>query len=281
MRNRPSRRLAAANPVAAGGLAGLSSGRLRGHVDSLAFGKGFVHVQGWVCAADGTQIAQPVTVGLCGQTLAGYGLSHRADLEAAGIAGGLAALNAVVPITSCAQDTGHEVILADADGSACSLYCPPERVGMFLPSGFIDHVGPTSVTGWLFDPGAGTPAGSQLLLNEDWAADIDSVMERYDLTFDVGNGQRAFGFECAADVISDAMRRRRHMKGRVGLLGLASSGWLVAEVKIRLLDDRLVSEAPELVPPRRIVTSDCLTKMPGLSVAGSNAVPATTQTAQT
>ncbi len=281
MRSRSARRLTAATPAVAASLEVPRSapGRLRGHVDMVAIGKGFVHVQGWVCGLDGAQVTQPVTIGLCGQTFAGYGLSHRPDLESAGIAGGLAALNAVVPITSCPLEIGHEVVLTDANGSSCSLYCPAARVSFFVPSGFIDHVGSSSVTGWVFDPGASNSDGGRLLLDEDWVANIDNTLERYDLTFDVGDGQRAFGFECATDVISEAIRRRPYIKDGNATLGLASSGWLVAALKIRLLDDKLVPAAPEPAPPRRILASDCLIDIAALQIDQPQVALATIQKA--
>ena len=237
---------------------------LRGHVDAIAVGRGFIHLQGWACTADGSAVTMPLTIDVGGRSFPGFNLRFRADLDAAGIGGGQAAIDVVIPIDGLALGTGHAITFTDAAGLWGTFWCAAENVWPFVPLGHIEQVHTRFVQGWVFDPGAADSRHApRLLLDGEVVTAVVPGVERFDLNFDSGNGGRIYGFEIAADPIAAALQRRSHLRHAAASLGLVSSGVVVASARVRLVEGELVAvdEPLKRVAPFRLPASDRLDEL--------------------
>lgn len=237
---------------------------LRGHVDGICVGERFVEVRGWVCALDRSSAEPPLTLALNGRRFTGYGLTMRRDLAEAGIAGGIAFFDAVLPIDDATPDQAHELAIADAVGRTCTLPVAPARVALFTPLGAIDAAGARLISGWVFDPyHAGGGAHPSLYFDGDFVCRLHPGIDRQDLSYDLGDGLKSFGYEILGEILVPHLARlHRRDPDRVGTLVLASSGIALAAAPVRLQDGApVMAQSAPCRPPTRLSVSDHLTAL--------------------
>ena len=240
---------------------------LRGHIDAVHVGYGFLHVCGWVCGIDGTAAEPPMTISVNGHAFGGYKLSQRDDLLLAGIADGMAAIDVVLPLAGHRVDADCNVTITDATGKFCELACSADRHGLFLPQGALEAVGGGYISGWIFDPGATSERPPHLLMEDEFVAALVPTTDRFDLPFDFGDGQRRFGFQVTIEAVRrKLLRRKDSINGTTAMLALVSSGYMIATAKIRMVDEDLVLLAKSCaLPPMRICSSDILDQLLALN----------------
>jgi hypothetical protein len=240
---------------------------LRGHIDIIYVANTFIEVRGWVCNIDNTSAEPPLTLMVDGQAFGGFGLSQRDDLVQAGIADGIAAIDAVVPLTNQPPAAEYNVIIKDASGVTGQLFCPVERVSIFEPSGAFDYVDGRHVGGWVFDPAAVTEKPPELQLDGEIVARLTRAIERPDLSFDLGDSRRLFGFEAQMDEVRrEVVRRRGSTLSGTTTVTLVSSGFALATAHIRLADEGAYLESTTtVVPSTRVHTSYMLDRLMALA----------------
>jgi hypothetical protein len=234
---------------------------LRGHVDGVFVAERFVEVRGWVCALDRTPAEPPLTLALNGRQFAGYGLTMRRDLAEAGIAGGIAFFDAVLPIDDATPDQAHQLTITDAVGRGCTLPAAPARVATFTPLGAIDAAGARLISGWVFDPyHEGGGAHPCLYFDGDFVCRLNPAIDRQDLSYDLGDGLKSFGYEILGEIlVPPLIRLHRRDPARVGTLVLASSGMALASAPLSLHDGApVMAPSAPCRPPIRLPVSDHL-----------------------
>jgi hypothetical protein len=237
---------------------------LRGHFDGVFVAEHFVEVRGWVCCLDRTPAEPPLTLTLHGKRFAGYGLNMRRDLAEAGIAGGRAFFDAVLPIDDATPDDDFALGITDALGNSCTLQPAPARIARFVPLGAIDAADARLISGWVFDPfhadGGAHPA---LFFDGDFVCPLHPTIDRNDLSYDLGDGMKSFGYEVQGEVLVPHLARlQRRDTSRAGTLVLASSGIALASAPVRLENGApVMGPAAPCRPPAPIPVSDVLASL--------------------
>jgi hypothetical protein len=237
---------------------------LRGHFDGVFVAERFVQVRGWVCCLDRTPAEPPLTLTLNGRQFAGFGLNARRDLAAAGIAGGMAFFDAVLPIEDATVEHSYALGITDSLGNVCTLQAVPARVVPFAPVGAIDEAGERLISGWVFDPHhAGGAAHPCLVFDGEFVCRIHPTINRHDLSYDLGGGHKPFGYELLAEVLVPHLARlQRRDPSRVGTLCLASSCLALSCAPVRLENGApAVGPATPCRPPIRLPASDRLAEL--------------------
>jgi hypothetical protein len=243
----------------------IQTGALRGHIDAIHIAPDFLEISGWVCRLDNKAADPPLTLTINKQTFSGYDVRFRPDLATAGIADGVAAFNLVFPSGDFSLSSKFEVSVSDASGLACTLLCPQWRVKQFTPRGMIDEVGEHFVCGWVFDPSAAYASQTpMLMLDSEVLCNFSATIERQDLLYDAGNSARQFGFEIQTSLLREVIKARgERFDGRTAVLTLVSSGLLLAEAPVSVLDGSMRPlDAAKLVTKRTpIPRSDMLMRL--------------------
>jgi hypothetical protein len=209
---------------------------LRGHYDGVFVAERFVQVRGWICTLDRRAAEPPLTLTLHGRRFPGYGLNRRRDLAEAGIGEGFAFFDAVLPIEDAAMEASYALGITDALGDSCTLQPAASRVRRFAPLGAIDEAGARGISGWVFDPHhGGGAAHPSLFFDGEFVCRVHPTIDRHDLSYDLGDGMKSFGYEVSGEVLVPHLTRfcRREPRRSGGLI-LASSGVSLAAVTVGL-----------------------------------------------
>jgi hypothetical protein len=238
-------------------------GPLRGHLDAVLVSDNFIQVCGWVCTLDKRQAETPLRFTVKGKSFGGFGLNMRQDLAEAGIADGNAFFDVVLPIDDGELGVAYDVQVTDAVGAACSIYYPAHSVARFMPSGAIDEVGARVITGWVFDPQPSPGAGAAAFyLGDEFMCHVRPSIDRSDLCYDLGLGQKAYGYEIPGETLSRTLDRLEPRYGRGDhTLILASSGYALASVALRRDETgaiSLLNAAKPRAPTAPVLASDFL-----------------------
>ncbi|MDX6805795.1 glycosyltransferase [Terrihabitans sp. PJ23] len=198
---------------------------LRGFVERIERGRGFVFVRGWAATRDDQALGSSLRLKAEGHaSISIPRLTDRADLAAAGIADGRAGFAHALPYTAdidsipdivASTDTADEIVLSG----------PATAMAPFQPLGAFDHVAEDGLGGWLFDPAPERDA--HLVVDGRLKLDLGAVFGRPDLPFEAGTAQ-LFGFFVAERMLADAAHRSGRSVGDILQVALVSSGSTLA-----------------------------------------------------
>lgn len=220
----------------------MAAANLKGSIDVVRVGRDFLNIEGWVCQADKKQAEIPIVFSCGGSQFSGFGLNMRADLAAAGIAGGVAGFNILIPHPPDRLAENLSLAVTDLSGAKHTLTAAKEVVKPFTPAGAIDRVTAQTVSGWIFNPAAGKGAShAQLFFEDEYLCGVIPGLERIELDFDLGDGMKVFGFEVPSESLRDAMRlHASRFRGRNGRLSLVASGMCLSTAEVRWSDENLL-----------------------------------------
>ena len=214
---------------------------LQGHIDAVLVACGFIEIRGWVCHDDTSPSEPPLAITLNGRTFSGFNVRQREDLVQARIATGMAAFDAILPVAEQPVGAGYAIGVSDASGASCELVCSSDRVSAFMPRGFIDLLDEHYITGWVFDPSFTSKCIPELRLDGELVNTLALTVDRPDLSFDLGNSCKFFGFEAPIDNVRHKMARRGGPQtGKSAMLTLSSSGFDLAAARVLLTEENVV-----------------------------------------
>ncbi len=203
---------------------------LRGFIERIEFGNGFLFVSGWVSTEDNRALEEDLLLRIEGvPELVITSLLHRPDLESANIAGGQAGFAHAMrtglrfrePPQIYASTRGSPEIVLSGPGT---FFTP------FQPAGAFDYIAEEGIGGWLYDP-ASTVADevSFLVIDGTVKVPLGKRSSRPDLPYDSGTEQ-LFGFFVSNEAIVRALRAAHVPAGNGSAkLTLVSSSRLIAE----------------------------------------------------
>lgn len=180
-----------------------ATARLRGRVESIETGDGFVVVTGWATDPAGRPVDAGLTIELDGERHPVTGLFPRSDLKAEGVSAEACAFC----IDLAHRGTAPRVRLLAAEEELWSSERHAASPRAFRPTASFDQVAGDGIAGWVYDPALwhGTQAARALALQVgDRVLPVEVGGRRFDLPFSAAREGRLLGFRVVPDAAATA-----------------------------------------------------------------------------